>query len=144
MIKKIKELFGWFKYNEKLHRENNQLIDKLNSFDSKCLLEKILCRPLNWVDTSNFSENEQRIWHGEAQALLRNPVFVSLCGDSKSNGEIVKDLIEYIAKNSKNFEEVLYLRAKIAGVELIKNLVSTIPSPDSSPRKETGDPFSTI
>jgi peptide subunit release factor 1 (eRF1) len=139
MIKWFKEFFGLLKSNKYLIeflREEVQKNKKMKVVDLVC---RDLKKPISWVDTSGFQEGEQRTWYNEAQSLKNNPVFKSLCGDENCNGEITKDIIEYIAKQSKDFQEVLYWRAKIAGIELLKNLIYSIPNPDQPQHNETPD-----
>lgn len=103
------------------------------TFEDFC--STVFGRKIEWIDTSNFTPSEQRFWYQEARNVLENPVFKSLCGYSDENGqfvngEIVKNLIEVMARHSRTMEEVNFIRAKIAGIELIRQLLTDVKKPD--------------
>lgn len=93
---------------------------------AEAVIEKILNRPLAWVDMTKMDVATRRQWGGHATALLQNPLFQALCGtvgktkSEETSGELVKDLIEHIAKKSKDHEETRDLRMTINGVELVR------------------------
>ena len=92
---------------------------------AKGVVERALGRDIVWIDKDKMNETDRLAWGNEAQALLDNRVFQSLVGQvdregNKTNGEIVKNIIEGIARNSKDYDEVQFLRATINGIELIR------------------------
>ena len=128
--------------------ELNKDLMKYRSNPTLECMEDILGRDIKWVDQTKFNHEQKKDWYINAQALLRNKVFISLVGGSektgeKFNGELVKDLIEEIAKRAPNYDVVRDLRAKICGIELIRELVDTVVDPDTT--KETNnDPFGVV
>lgn len=111
------------KYIEHIERENKELKERLRV--AKHWPAELLERSIVWIDKDKMSQPDRERWANDAKALLDNPVFQSLVGKierngTKTNGELVKNLIEGIARNSKDFDEVKFLRATINGVELIR------------------------
>jgi len=88
------------------------------------LVNQILDRPLIWVDRSKMTDEVRQVWATEAQSLLRNRVFIALCGKTidgeKTNGELVKIMIEHIARYSSSHEETRDMRMQMSGIELIR------------------------
>lgn len=111
---------------ENLQRENDKMKSILDKpVTSKDLVETILRNDIVWIDKDKMNSTDRLSWGNEAKALLENRVFQSLVGKidaegNKTNGEIVKNLIEGIARNSKDYDEVRFLRSTINGIELIR------------------------
>ncbi len=75
-----------------------------------------------------MSETQLAAWENDAKALLQNQVFEHFVGKTerdgtKTNGELAKNLILHIAKNSQNWEEVKDLRMKLVGLEILREAV---------------------
>lgn len=92
---------------------------------AKGVVEDVLSREIVWMDKDKMNEPDRLRWSNEAKALMDNMVFQSLVGRTdkdgiKTNGEIVKNLIEGIARDSGSYDEVKFLRATINGIELIR------------------------
>jgi len=99
------------------------------NFDS--FLKEVLGREIRWIDTSKMDDESFDRWYNEAQVLLQSDIVRSLIGfndpdGTRVNGEIVKDLMEFIAKDTRNFEEVMYARMKIVGIELLKTYLQEL------------------
>ena len=127
-----------FKKNKELEEENEELkkiIENLKSLIGNPLEEMkyILGREIKWIDTDGMNFVEKKQWYDWAQMVIENPVIISLIGkgvgDSATNGEIAKDLLEYCARNTENMEQVNYWRSKVAGVELLRQYLNEIPDP---------------
>ena len=107
-------------------------------FSHKCpeptatdVIEKVLKRPIQWVDKSKLDLANRRVWGGHARSLTDNPLFQAICGkigsdpSEDTSGELVKIMIEHIAKHSKNHEETRDLRMCINGIERIREEVNS-------------------
>lgn len=101
---------------EQLTRELNER-QSLNS-----VIKKIVAKEIVWIDKDLMDEAARLQWSNEARNLLENKVFKSLVGDyhHNTNGEIIKNLIEYCAKESQNWEDLMGARWKMVGITLIK------------------------
>lgn len=100
-------------------------------YDFDSFLKEVLGREIRWIDTSKMDNESFDRWYNEAQVLLQSDIVRSLIGfndpdGTRVNGEIVKDLMEFIAKDTRNFEEVMYARMKIVGIELLKTYLQEI------------------
>lgn len=85
----------------------------------------ILDRPIEWVDWKSLPHEARLHWSNDAQAVLNNPAFISLCGKMKddarkTNGELVKTLIESGFRYSENLQAMKDVRMTINGIELIR------------------------
>lgn len=93
---------------------------------AEAVIENILRRPLAWVDMKKMDTNTRRTWGGHALSLLNNPLFqalsgtVGLNGDKDTSGELAKDIIEHIAKQSRDHAETRDLRMTLNGIELLR------------------------
>ena len=111
---------------ENLQRENDKMKSILDKpVTSKDLVETILRNDIVWIDKDKMNPTDRLAWGNEARALLENRVFQSLVGridadGNKTNGEIVKNLIEGCARQSKDYDDVKFMRATINGIELIR------------------------
>lgn len=100
-------------------------------YNFESFLKEVLGREIRWIDTSKMSKENYQRWYKEAQVLLESEVVRSLLGyqdpdGTMINGEITKDLIEHIAMNTKNFDEVMNSRMKIVGIELLKQYLNNL------------------
>jgi len=133
----------YFKTNKKLKKEltetkdmlreeRDAVIDLENDFfylreksTPEAVIEEILGEKLKWFDPKGMGKEEQREYYADAHNLLRSEVF-----KNEING-YVKQLVEGIAKGSKNFEEVVALRYSINGVQALKERIQMIGNPDA-------------
>lgn len=112
--------------------------DKLRKSLSKEVVDRIVDRPIKWIEWQKMPHDKKVEWYKNAQSVLRNIVFRSLVGSNEPriNGEIVKNIIEHIARHTENFEQVRDLRMTINGVELIKQYLEEIPNPEENVTKD--------
>ena len=133
----------YFKTNKKLKKEltetkdmlreeRDAVIDLENDFfylreksTPEAVIEEILGEKLEWFNPKAMGKEEQREYYADAHNLLRSEVF-----KNEING-YVKQLVEGIAKGSKNFEEVVALRYSINGVQALKERIQMIGNPDA-------------
>ena len=136
-------LLDYFKTNKALKKELKETKDMLseerdaaidlaadfldlqNNPNPEDVIEKILGEKLKWFDPKAMGKEEQREYYADAHNLLRSDVF-----KNEING-YVKQLVEGIAKGSKNFEEVVALRYSINGVQALKERIQMIGNPDA-------------
>lgn len=133
----------YFKTNKKLKKEltetkdmlreeRDAVIDLENDFfylreksTPEAVIEEILGEKLKWFDPKGMGKEEQREYYADAHNLLRSEVF------KNEIAGYVKQLVEGIAKGSKNFEEVVALRYSINGVQALKERIQMIGNPDA-------------
>ena len=106
-------------------------LESKKEFDFDKFLKEVLGREIRWVDTSKMGKETYDKWYNEAQGLLGSNIVKSLLGYEEAdgtiiNGEITKDLIEYIAKETKNYDEVMNARMKIVGIELLRSYLNSL------------------
>lgn len=95
------------------------------------VINRILRRPITWVDKSKLDIPNRKAWSGHARSLIDNPLFQAICGKignteaEDTSGELVKIIIEHIAKHSKNHEETRDLRMTINGIERVREEVAS-------------------
>ena len=136
-------IFNYFKTNKALKKELKEvkimleeerdiaidnasdLIDLEESSTPERVIMDILGEKLKWFDPKGMGKEEQREYYADAHNLLRSEVF-----KNEING-YVKQLVEGIAKGSKNFEEVVALRYSINGVQALKERIQMIGNPDA-------------
>lgn len=91
------------------------------------VVNKILNRPIVWTEYRKLPEGDRKSWGQFAMELLRNPVFISICGrivdGEKTNGELVKTLIESGMRYCEDFQGMKDIRMTINGIELVRELV---------------------
>ena len=143
MFKWIENLIAQKEKNESYIKYLQKQIDGLweDMRSPLACVTHLLGRPIKWIETDRMEYDQKVYWYNEAQSLLRNKVFQSICGktedDQKINGEAVKDLIEHIARSAKTEREMDYWRAKIAGVELIREMAESIIDPTKEENKDS-------
>lgn len=89
------------------------------------VVNHILDRPIEWVNWKALPPEARLQWSNDAVAVLRNRAFISLCGrtidrEDKTNGELVKTLIESGFRHSETVEQLRNMRMTINGIELIR------------------------
>lgn len=89
------------------------------------VVNRILDRPIEWVDWKSLPEDARLQWSNDARSVLRNRAFISLCGKvveqaNKTNGELVKVLIESGVRYSETVQQMKDIRMTINGIELIR------------------------
>lgn len=90
------------------------------------VINNILKRKIIWTAWKKMSLEGRKAWSLQAEQLLRNPVFVSLCGrvidGEKTNGELVKNLLESGVRYAEDYEQMKDIRMTINGAELIREM----------------------
>jgi hypothetical protein len=106
---------------EYLEQENE--IDYSKVTASK-FVDTLLERPIEWIKWEGLPPDQRLYWSNNAQSILSNPVFQSLCGKDqdgiKTNGELVKQIIENSFRQSSNYDMIKDARMTINGIELIR------------------------
>lgn len=109
----------------------------LESSTAERVIQEILKRPMNWFDYTRLSEDEQRTYFKEAQMILKSKVF------NNEMTAFILDLTNEIATKSRDFNEVLSLRAKICMGEIFRERLQKISEPEEAP-KAPEQPHSTL
>lgn len=93
---------------------------------AQALVDHVLGRPIEWVDWRSLPHEARLQWGNNALSVLRNPAFVSLCGQAldaekgKTNGELVKNIIESGFRHSSDYEDLKDARMTVNGIELVR------------------------
>jgi len=127
MIKKIKQFILAVRENIKLKVEAEVLKNKVG--DSRYVVEKIMKRGIGWYDYNLLKPNEMKEYYADAQSALRNKTLIN------ELNHIVADAVEYISRDSKNFDDVEKIRMTINAVDLIKQRLEGISDPNKSVSK---------
>ena len=148
MFKQIKGFFELKEKNQSLEKKikmkqariDDLEFERLHRSAPQIVVENILKRKIKWVDASKMSIDQSIAWYNEAQALLKNKVFISLAGGtdkdgSITNGELVKELIEEVARSAQDWEQVRDIRVSINAIEMIRNKVEAIQDPRDNQTK---------
>jgi hypothetical protein len=89
------------------------------------LVNSILDRPINWIKWDQMPRQQRKAWSDTALVALNNEALVSLIGTEKdgikTNGELIKNLIEHSARYAVEKEEMRDMRMIICGVELVRD-----------------------
>jgi hypothetical protein len=145
MIKFLSSYFNVWGENERLRDEIGQLkeakkektkVEEPALITSSDLVNAIMERPIEWVNWKALPQQERNAWSQEAQQVLRNRAFISLCGSNETNGELVKVLIEHIARYTKNHDETRDMRMTISGIELIRENLEAMVALQPLPSKD--------
>ncbi len=110
------------------------------------LVQSILGRPINWVNWRALPNSTRKAWRASAKECLNNQAFIALCGKTidgeVSNGELVKDLLEFAAKDAVSFTQVQDMRMTINGIQLIREKLEEMRFEEPSESIETiNDPL---
>ena len=123
-LKNIKQSFTEIRRLKKIHDilvdENDKLKKDLNKIQEdierksgpEMVLEKVMDRGIEWFDYYALKPNEQKMYYANAQSVLRNKTLIN------ESNHLIADWVEYIAKHSKDFNEVMNLRMSINAIEL--------------------------
>ena len=88
------------------------------------VVNRILDRPIEWINISEMTEEVKRVWSAEAEQLLNNQVFQSLCGkkdgEKITNGMLAKNLMEDTFRFAGNYEAMRDARMIMVGGEKIR------------------------
>lgn len=92
---------------------------------AKAVVDAIMDRPIEFVDWKSLPHEARLRWSNDARLVLTNPAFISICGKmidqaKKTNGELVKILIESGTRYSKDFQQLQDVRMTINGIELVR------------------------
>lgn len=118
---------------KRLKLKVNDLVDNIG--DPRHVINKTLKRDLSWYDYEELPREQREVYVNTAKSVLQNPSF---------NNEInhaIADLTAHIAKEAKNFEEVMYARHTINGIQLILDRINDM---SVEPKKENKNPYSSI
>lgn len=93
------------------------------------VVNAVLDKPIRWVPYQDLPADKRQEWSNYARSALTNPALQSLIGVSgvvskdPCNGEIVKNMIEDIARRSGSFDQVTDMRMVIIGIELVRTML---------------------
>jgi hypothetical protein len=117
----------------RLKERVNELVDELG--DPRHVVSKLLKRDLGWYDYKDLPTDARKGYVQAADQVLRNETF------RNEVNHLCADLINDIAKRSVNFEDVMYKRMTINGIQLIKDRLEEL-GVDSTPEQK--HPFEPI
>lgn len=85
------------------------------------VVKKMLGRPLKWKDVNKMTDAEKREYGLAAKQALENETLMS------EINRLTVDLINDIAKETSDFQQVLNRRFTLNGVQLIKERLESVP-----------------
>lgn len=133
-------------YKSKL-KKRDEVIDilkkEVSSLNEKVgnpaeVIKKLLGRPLKWRDISKMSPEVYSEYYKEAQNLLENEVFIS------ELEHFEYDIVQDIAKNSEDFQQVLNRRFTYNGLLAFKQRIEDLPKIKDEEEKSEEDYYEAI
>jgi chemotaxis regulatin CheY-phosphate phosphatase CheZ len=110
------------------------------------LTESVTGREIAWTKWKEMPMDARKVWSDNAKSVLLNQAFISLCGktygNEKTNGELVKLLMEHGMRYAKDFEELHGIRMTINGIELIREHLESMLIEEQ--KKQSTEPFNPI
>lgn len=133
MFEKIKDFF--ITLREKFKIENYEDFCLGCDFSNtevlaSAVVANVLDRGIDWFDHTKLSREKRLKYFTDAQAALRNE---TLQNEAK---HIIADLVEHIAKQTRDFREVENLRMTINGIQLLKERLESIPDPNKEESRD--------
>jgi len=124
---------------EALIKELRTKIEELQNKKVKAedVIKEILNHNIDWYNWEELEKPEKEAYIAEAQKIATSKTYENEINHS------VSDLIQEIAKESQDFNNVLFLRATINGIELLKERLLDI---KEIPHKEStfNEPFNAL
>lgn len=109
---------------EKIVKEDYRLMNNVMSkATSELVLEKIMKRGIEWFDYDKLDENAKKRYYADIQAVIKNGSFIN------ELNHLIADQVEYIAREAKNWDEVMNIRMTINAVDMIKERLESVPDP---------------
>jgi len=87
------------------------------------VIDKILKRKIEWFNYDLLEGREKEEYYKKTQEILNNPIF------HNEIKHFFADVVQHIAKTSKDFEEVRDLRMTMNGVEALLERMERIQNP---------------
>lgn len=110
------------------------------------LTDAVTARPIAWTNWKEMPMDARKVWSDNAKSVLLNPAFISLCGKGygkdKTNGELVKLLIEHGIRHAKDYDELQGIRMTMNGIELIREHLESMLIEEQ--KKPSDEPFNPI
>ena len=122
----VKNVLNKLRNIEVLNKDIETLHNTISSLEKDIanpakVVEKMLGRKLKWKDTNKMNDAQRREYFLGAKQVLENETFKSVVD------EATFDLVNDIAKNSEDFQQVLNRRFTLNGMQLIKERLESIP-----------------
>lgn len=117
----------------RLKKKVNELVDELG--DPKHVVKAILKRDLAWYDYKEATIDAQKEYVARADSILKNATY------QNEIAHVCADLINHIAKNTENFEQVRDARMTLNGIKLLVDRLEEL-GVDNLPTKNK--PFSAV
>ena len=112
------------------------------------VLNTIISRNTKWMNTDKMPEDARIAWGKEAEGVLNNAVFQSVCGKKDrdgtlTNGEIVKTLMEDAFKYDKDGKTIRDARMIMVGIERVREEIerALYHNTDNSSNKDLFSPI---
>lgn len=104
----------------------NSLHDQIQALSNKIgnpaeVVKKMLGKPLKWKDISLMTDAEKRQYALGAKQALENETLIS------EINRLTVELVNDIAKNTDDFQQVLNRRFTLNGIQLIKERLESVP-----------------
>lgn len=124
----LNRFLQWFKARKILIEENDSLklsVKRLQSHicSPQDVIAQVLKRGISWYNYEELDLGKQAEYWSRAQDILRNPVFLNELHHFEA------DLVQHIAKQAKDFQEVRDLRYSINGIETFQERLQHIKNP---------------
>ena len=135
------ENLKYFHRYSELKRNYDKLADKvrennLHVCTPEAIVSFILKRSIEWYNYEELPYEGQVDYYNRSKELLDNPVFMN------ELNHMVADIVQHIARQSKDHHETELLRMTINGVELFEERLKSVKNPHQ--QKSNFDPYAAI
>jgi len=133
----LKELEWRDKRIGELEKELDGLKHIIENPTAKGIVIQLTNNDFKFYDYHNLDEISLKNYHDQAQSILKTEVF------KNEVNHLNAEFAEWAAKQSRDFNGVEAMRHQISGINLLKELLESIPDPTNK-QKESQDPYSGI
>lgn len=95
----------------------------VNNEKANEVVNAVIGRGIKWYDYNELKPDLRNLYYQQAQSVLKNNTWINELNHFSA------DLVHYIAKEAKDFDEVLMNRAMIVAIESFRERLAGIPDP---------------
>ncbi len=148
MVKWVKNWFWVRQYNSELSELVGKLTDTIEDLKEKLgkievesstpnyYIRQMMKRDILWYDYGKLDKTSQMLYYADCQNIVKGETF------NNELNHLIADFIKFNANESKDFGQVMNIRAGIVALETLKERFEKIENPNKA--KEEIDPFSVL
>ena len=105
---------------EPCHEQGAEVVAEPHECTAESVVARVLGRDVAYFDYNALPVGERKKYVADAQRIVRSPVF------QNELSHFLADLVNAVAKQTKSWEEVQFLRATINGLETLRERLEAI------------------